>query len=629
MKLTLKSLLVGTAGLACTVFATGCRSHATPVALSSGASTAVVATAATEELPTEVNGPEMTQSVPPPPQVAANPNAIEIVQHLPPVPAHVTQRHKKLSLVKYQNKYWLQDVDHHLYAAARDNNGHYYAATYLPSTGAMYPLYYDSARDDYYRASSDADHHYFRSYEDEPNYVYYYDRDPIYRRHGRQWNADYEPIIVAPVYSVGWGVSIPIFAASVFLFPRWHSQWWVSAGWSNGDDTFVDISFGRPYFHYYSVPSHYPFVYANTLYVANPGWRTNPVWYSHNTFVRAAYQSGSYRSFSGYGRAAAPGTLAASYAGTRAFTRGINPAPSGFAGRAAIAATTNNVARRANSGSFNSPGLNLRGMPGINGTSTSLTRTAPGNAIRGATGNAVIRAANNRGNNLGQIVPGRTTSITRAPAGRSPSNTGSFAGRRAVAPPTATRPQQRTTPTNIGTRPGGRVQPGAGQRAVQKPIGGMQRGGGAVQKPVGGIPRGGGVQKSYHGVQNGSGVQRGGAAPAQRTNPAVQQRGNAPAQRSNPAGQMRGNAPVQRSNPAGQQRGNAPAQRSNPAGQMRGNAPAQRSNPAGQQRGNAPAQRPNNGGQRGGSAPQKSGGGQQRGGGGAPQKNGGDRNKRP
>ena len=339
------------AGLALLALAAGCGHNTAQIPLApaaGGTTVANLAPAAIQDVPVDVNGCEQTQSVPPPPQVAANAHTIEIVHHLPPVPAHVTHRHKRLHLVKYENKYWLEDADHHTYLAARDNSGHYYPACYDTSDNSgngVYPLYYDSARDDYYRGCSDHDHHFYRCYEDEPSYVYYYDSDPIYERHGSGWDADYEPEIEAPAYDAAWGSSIPVFGAALFLFPPWHSHWWLDAEWSTGGDSYVDISFGRPYFDYYLVPSEYPFIYANSLYASNPGWRTDPGWYRHGRFDRTAYQNGSYRSFSGYGRTAPAGTLAASYMGSRFFHGGA-----GSGGRAASQMTTG--AGRPGGGSF-------------------------------------------------------------------------------------------------------------------------------------------------------------------------------------------------------------------------------------------------------------------------------------
>ena len=539
-----RSLLIGTAGLACTLMAPGCQSHTTPAALPTATGNAAVSTPIAEELPAEVNGPEMTQSVPPPPQVAANPNTIQIVHHLPPVPAHVTGRHKKLTLVKYQDHYWLQDVDHHLYAAARDSGGHYYAATYLPSKGAMYPLYYDSARDDYYRASCDADHHYFRCYEDEPSYVYYYDPDPIYVRHGGHWNTDYEPVVVAPVFGATWGASIPVFAATVFVFPRWHSQWWVSAEWTSGDAAFVDISFERPYFNYYSVPSHYPFVYANTLYASNPAWRTNPVWYHHDTFVPAAFQRGSYRTFSGYCRSAAAGTLTASYYGTRAFTRGINPpANSGFAGRSVVSGPTPGAMRGTNPGSFNR--LNPRGAPNQRAAAVSMTRTVEGATIRGTTSGQGMRPNVTRISNNGHVAPGRTNPISRAPAGRSNTNNGSFGGRVSHTPNGRPGMQQPSNIAHGGGRQAVRTQPG--QRGfAPKPAGGMARQPERAPNGFGTIQRGGGAQKH---------VDNGHAAAPQRNVPAAQHGGGSFGQRPTPGGQHGGGGP-QKPNDRGEHQNN-------------------------------------------------------------------------
>jgi len=337
----LNSIYSAAGGVALIGLAAGCGQKTAPapnITVNCPTCAATQAAANASDLPVVVNGPEMTQSVPPPPQVAASANTIEVVHKLPPIPPHATPRHKRLHLVKYEDKYWLQDVDHHCYIAARDGSGHFYPACYDESgAGTVYPLYYDSDRDDYYRACSDHDNHHFRCYEDEPDYVYYYDDDPVYTDQGNGWNSACEPIVDAPAYNAGWGASIPVFSASLFLFPPWQSQWWIGGGWSAGGNSFVDVSIGRPYFDYYSVPSGYPFVYANTLYASNSGWRTNPGWYTHAQFDPAAYQSGAYRSFSGYGRPAAAGTLAASYEGTRVFHSGNNPvggarsAPGSFA----------------------------------------------------------------------------------------------------------------------------------------------------------------------------------------------------------------------------------------------------------------------------------------------------------
>jgi hypothetical protein len=519
----------------------------TPVTGSSA--TANLASARLQDIPVAVDGGELTQSVPPPPQVAANAHTIEIVHHLPPVPAHVTHRHKRLRLVKYENKYWLEDADHHTYLAARDNSGHYYPACYNNSDtsgNGVYPLYYDSARDDYYRACSDHDNHYFRCYEDEPSYVYYYDSDPVYERHGHGWDRDYEPEIEAPAYDAAWGSSIPVFAAALFLFPPWHSHWWVEGGWSTGGDSYVDISFGRPYFDYYVVPSEYPFIYANTLFALNPGWRTDPGWYRHGRFDQTAYRRGSYRSFSGYGRAAAAGTLAAAYMGSRAFHGGAGSGGRDSARMTAAAGRTGAAASGRSSGAagdnHGSIGRSARATSAHNasaGRKVAARSSSPAHRVRtashtsgrshGATALHAHRAAQanrSRANRSAHANrPGANRSNHAARTHRAGgqtharqavrSRTRSSARRASLSPGQRSRPRAQSAGHNSGGGRSGRQRGGGG--GGQHAFGGGQRSGGGGQRSGGRGGQHGGGGAGQRGGGGGGGGQHSGGGSGQHS----------------------------------------------------------------------------------------------------------------
>jgi len=551
------------AGILLLMLSAGCGHQVAPTAVipASGAAAATpVAATPGPDVPVAINGPEMTQSVPPPPQVAANPNAVEIVHKLPPVPASVSHRHKRLHLVKYENRYWLEDVDHHCYVASRDHAGHYYPACYESAGGGtVYPLYYDSARDDYYRACSDHNHHHFRCYEDEPDYVYYYDPDPVYVSNGNGWNPDCEAEVDAPAYSAGWGASIPLFGAALFVFPAWHSQWWVGGGWSGGGDTFVDISFGRPYFNYYAVPSEYPFVYANTLYVSNPTWRTNPGWYQHAQFDQTAYQNGSYRSFSGYGHAVAAGTLAASYSGYHAFHSGAGAVRPGTAHFAA-------ATRRPGAGSF-----------GHTANTAEVSHTVAGHAAGIASARYQLH---------GHPAAG---------GGSFTANHSSAAAHTAV--------ESKAVRSERAQQTAHAIHVNANRTAAAQRSTAAQRGSAAAQH------RNAAVQRANPAARRTNIAAQRSHAAAQRKNAATHL-ANSRARQSNPGAELQR---TQRSNPAPQHRNPAPRRtspaphRSNPA-PLRGNPAPHRSNPAPRPSDPAP-RRGNPAPQRSNPAPQRTGGG--------------------
>jgi hypothetical protein len=263
----------------------------------------------------------MVQSIPPPPQ-AANPKTIEVVHHLPPKPAVVTHIHRKLHLVKYDNRYWLEDNDNHCYLAARDHSGHLYPACYDNTDESVYPLYYDPDRDDYYHVCSDHHRHWFRCYEDDPDYVYYWDDDPVYLN---GYVSACEPIVYAPAgFSVG--ISLPFFSISYSSFQPYQPYWWGASAWYGHDYAFVNTWVPRADFAYYTVPAGYTRVYANTLYRDPVVFRSGPRWFAHGAVQQVAYGR-AYGSFAGR-----PGTLAGAYAGN--FTRTAGNRSFASAGRA-------------------------------------------------------------------------------------------------------------------------------------------------------------------------------------------------------------------------------------------------------------------------------------------------------
>jgi hypothetical protein len=352
------------ASAAALAMAAGCNSAKTPAA-TTPATTPNAASGSTTVAsePQPVDGC-VAQNVPPPQQVASSANAVEVIKSLPPKPPHVTHRHKTLHLVKYQDHYYLQDADEHLYNAARDNQGHYYPACTDSTTQAVYPLYYDPDRDDYYRASSDQEGHYFRCYEDEPSYVYYYDDDPVYVRH-HGYNPDCEPVVYAPRHDDSLAIAIPLLAAAFFLFrPEhhvdWHHDWNRYPGY-NTSVNFIQINESRPQFNYYVIPPGHPYVYANQYYAQRPRIAEDPHWYPHARFTQAALATINARQ--PYG---APVRMAQGGGGFHggSFRPQAGAAPNGQFGLH----PANAVIPPRNNGSFGNPNAGKPGFIGTPGT---------------------------------------------------------------------------------------------------------------------------------------------------------------------------------------------------------------------------------------------------------------------
>ncbi|BDI29505.1 hypothetical protein CCAX7_15560 [Capsulimonas corticalis] len=212
----------GAAGL---LTVAGCRHDSTPAA-----PTASVA----------VNSP-----VSPPPAPAFQPYTV--LPQQPPAPAVVTHAHRNLHLIHTNNRVALADTSGRVYDVGRDASGHIYPIYRSPSDGRRYPLYYDSARDRYYRVARDDQGRYLRGYADDPANQYYavdrdYERDtpsdsdrPIitnnytnnYYENGAPYGSHGDQ--AAPAQHHGshnnnWLWAIPVVAAAYFLLRPHHSS---------------------------------------------------------------------------------------------------------------------------------------------------------------------------------------------------------------------------------------------------------------------------------------------------------------------------------------------------------------------------------------------------------------------
>lgn len=99
---------------------------------------------------------------------------------LPPAPkSPPPQVHRRLRVVERNQKAYLVDNAGHSYLAARDNANHLYPAFRDPGSGHIFPLYYDSARDNYYRVVRTDSGQFGRNYIGTPANQYYADASPI------------------------------------------------------------------------------------------------------------------------------------------------------------------------------------------------------------------------------------------------------------------------------------------------------------------------------------------------------------------------------------------------------------------------------------------------------------------
>jgi hypothetical protein len=100
---------------------------------------------------------------------------------LPPAPPNAAQHpvHRQLRVVERDKKTYLVDNSGHSYLAARDTDNHLYPAFRDPSSGHLFPLYYDKARDNYYRLIRTDSGRFGRNYIGTPATQYYADPAPI------------------------------------------------------------------------------------------------------------------------------------------------------------------------------------------------------------------------------------------------------------------------------------------------------------------------------------------------------------------------------------------------------------------------------------------------------------------
>ncbi len=148
-----------------------------------------------------------------------------VVKQPPPKPKHVVHAHRKLHLVQHSDQYYLADDYGHDYYAARDEHGDLYPAYRDPDSGQTLPLYYDPARDRYFRCAEDDDGHFYRGYVGDPNDRYYPDYGGSYADFHSYPPDDYRPEIVAPHHSGNrdaWLLAIPVVVAAYFLLQPHH-----------------------------------------------------------------------------------------------------------------------------------------------------------------------------------------------------------------------------------------------------------------------------------------------------------------------------------------------------------------------------------------------------------------------
>ncbi|MBV9851767.1 MAG: hypothetical protein JO250_19030 [Armatimonadetes bacterium] len=98
-----------------------------------------------------------------------------LVNQPPPKPPVVTHRHRVLHLTRRGRQVYLADSDGHYYHVGRDRRGRIFPTYTDPATHAVYPLYYDSARDRLYRLARSDDGHFYRGYVDDPANRFYRD----------------------------------------------------------------------------------------------------------------------------------------------------------------------------------------------------------------------------------------------------------------------------------------------------------------------------------------------------------------------------------------------------------------------------------------------------------------------
>ena len=129
-------------------------------------------------------GHKVTAPAPTPPPVAAPaPSAsafqpYALISQPPPTPKVVTHRFRVLHLARRNGAVFAADGLGHFYHVGRDRRGRIFPVYRDPATRAVYPLYYDSARDRLYRVARSDDGRYYRGYVDDPaNRFYADDRD--------------------------------------------------------------------------------------------------------------------------------------------------------------------------------------------------------------------------------------------------------------------------------------------------------------------------------------------------------------------------------------------------------------------------------------------------------------------
>jgi hypothetical protein len=161
--------------------------------LATGCSHSPTASQSPQALPAQsvansVPAPAFNPTVVPPAATAADASAPQYTFEqqpapVPPPTVNVEQhRHRYLHIVMRGGQPYLADNYDHYYNTGRTSAGQLYPVYQDPNTAAVYPLYYDEQRDDYYRCvdnapdsdgQDDAPAGYYRNYIGDPDDVYY------------------------------------------------------------------------------------------------------------------------------------------------------------------------------------------------------------------------------------------------------------------------------------------------------------------------------------------------------------------------------------------------------------------------------------------------------------------------